>query len=590
MPETGAAQPAIASRTTTARPAVFWRFLREWLLPQWKWLLLGTLFSAVTAVAAFGYADMSRRAVDWLDQGDERVLTLAPMLIIVLVMVRALAMYIQTQAYNTGVQRALIHLQDALFASLIGGDFARLRGERSGEYVSRFANDMTLLREAALRVATNAAKSTLTIIACLVFMLVTDWALALFFVVAYPIAFWPVIRLGERIRKSSKRAQEQAGELTAHIGEAFVGARTVKAYGLEDHQRERARHGFTERARLYMKILRSKAMVDPFLEVVGGIAFAGLIAFAGWRAITGDATVGDLVGFIAAIGIASPEVRALGTLSAVVSEGMAAADRLYAVIDAPAKVHDAPDARPLATTRGEVAFKDVAFAYDGATPVLDKLTFNAAPGETVAFVGPSGAGKSTIFNLLLRLYDADAGSITLDGTDIRHATIATVRAQFALVSQDAFLFDATIGENIALGRSGATNEEIEAAASEAACTFVDTLPGGLDAPVGEGGASLSGGQRQRVALARALLSNAPVLLLDEATSALDSDSEAKVQEALANIAGKRTVLVIAHRLATVRRADRIYVIENGAVVETGRHDELVAQSGPYARLAAHQMS
>ncbi len=590
MPETGAAQPAIATKDKPARPKVFRRFLRDWLAPQSGWLILGLVFSAITAAAAFGYADISRRSVDWLDAGDNRVLTLAPLLIIGLVLIRAIALYAQTQVYNIAVQRGLVELQSALFNSLIGGDFARLQSERSGEYVSRFANDMNLIREASLRVATNVVKSTLTIIACLAFMLITDWALALFFLVAYPIAFFPVIKLGERIRKTSKRAQEQAGELTAHLGEAFVGARTVKAYGLETHQQERARKGFLERARLYMKVLRSKAMVDPFLEIVGGIAFAGLNAFAGWRAINGEATVGDLVGFIAAIGIASPEVRALGTLNAVTNEGMAAADRLYAAIDAPATITDTPGAKPLATNNGAVSFDNVAFAYGPDAPVLSGLSFEASPGETIAFVGPSGAGKSTIFNLLLRLYDADAGTITLDDTDIRDITLASTRAHFALVSQDAFLFDASIAENIALGRPGATPEAIKAAADEAACTFLDNLPGGLDAPVGEGGASLSGGQRQRVALARALLSNAPVLLLDEATSALDSDSEQQVQQALTNIAGKRTILVIAHRLATVRRADRIYVVDKGLVVETGKHDDLIARNGVYARLAAHQMT
>ena len=590
MPETGAAQPAIATKSRPGRPKVFRRFLRDWLAPQSIWLILGVLFSAVTAAAAFGYADISRRAVDWLDLGDARVLTLAPILIIGLVLIRAAALYAQTQVFNIAVQRGLVEMQSALFNSLIGGDYARLQLERSGEYVSRFANDMTLLREASLRVATNAVKSTLTIIACLAFMLITDWALALFFLVAYPIAFYPVIKLGERIRKTSKRAQEQVGELTAHLGEAFVGARTVKAYGLETHQQQRARKGFLERAHLYMKILRSKALVDPFLEVVGGIAFAGLIAFAGWRAINGEATVGDLVGFIAAIGIASPEVRALGTLNAVTNEGMAAADRLYAAIDAPANISDAPGAAALPTSNGAVSFEDVSFAYGPEAPVLNGLGFTAKPGETIAFVGPSGAGKSTIFNLLLRLYDADSGAIAIEGVNLRDITLASARAQFALVSQDAFLFDASIRENIAFGRPGASDEEIEAAARDAACDFTQKLPGGLDAPVGEGGASLSGGQRQRVALARALLSKAPILLLDEATSALDSDSEQKVQEALANLSGKRTILVIAHRLATVRRADRIYVIDKGVVVETGQHDELMARNGVYARLAAHQMT
>ncbi|HVY87790.1 MAG TPA: ABC transporter ATP-binding protein, partial [Hyphomonadaceae bacterium] len=311
---------------------------------------------------------------------------------------------------------------------------------------------------------------------------------------------------------------------------------------------------------------------------------------AGWRAASGQVTVGDLLGIIAAIGIASPEVRALGTLNSVVNEGMAAAARIYAVLDARPEIIDRPDARPLGRAKGKLEFNDVEFGYSGDGPVLSKLTFSAQPGETVALVGPSGAGKSTVFNLLLRLYDAGRGSIRIDGHDVRDVTLASLRHNFALVSQDAFLFDATVRENIAVGRPGATDEQVRAAAKAAACDFVDALPGGWSAPSGQGGRNLSGGQRQRIALARALVSEAPILLLDEATSALDSESEARVQQALAELAGKRTIIVIAHRLATVRRANRIFVMDAGRVVESGTHDELIAGNGVYARLAAHQLT
>ena len=566
------------------------RFVRDWLRPQWSWFALGAMFAAITAVAAYGYASITAQAVDWLQKLDARVFVIAPAVIVALVLVRSVAMYWQTQANNIGVQRAVVKLQEALFGRLIEGDFARLQASSSGEYVSQFANDMVLIREASLRVATNLAKSTLTILASLAYMVTTDWALTLLLVVVYPIAFYPVVRLGERIRQNSQQAQEQAGMLTSQLGEAFQGARTVKAFGLEAYQRGRAAAGFTERARLYMKILRSKALVDPFLEIVGGIALAGLFAFAGWRAINGQASVGEVIGFIAAIGVASPEVRALGTLNAVVSEGLAAADRIYAVLDQKPAVTDRPDARPLGKAGGKIEFNDVRFAYPGGGPTLNGLTFAVQPGETIALVGPSGAGKSTVFNMLLRLYDASGGNLRIDGHDVRDVSLASLRRNLALVSQDAFLFDATIRENIALGRSGATDEQVKAAAAAAACDFIDSLPGGWNAPAGEGGRNLSGGQRQRIALARALVSEAPVLLLDEATSALDSESEARVQLALVGLAGKRTVIVIAHRLATVRRASRIFVMDGGRVVESGTHDELMAKTGVYARLAAHQLT
>ena len=566
------------------------RFLRDWLLPQWPWFALGTLFAAVTAACAFGYSYIIAMATDWLEAGDQRVFMLAPLIIVGLVAVRAPAMYGQTQANNRGVQNAVIKLQEALFGRLIDGDFARLQAKNSGEYVSQFANDMVLVREASLRVATNLAKSTLTLIAAIAYMLMTDWLLTVVLLVIYPLAFYPVVQLGNRVRKSSRRAQEQAGELTSVLNEAFQGSRTVKAFQLESYQKDRASKGFIERARLYMKVLRAKALVDPFLEFVGGLALAGLFAFAGWRAMSGDITVGELVGIIAAIGIASPEIRALGTLNSVVNEGLAAATRVYAVIDAPVHVADKAGAKVMGRATGDVAFDGVSFSYPGASPALNGLSFEAKAGQTIAIVGPSGAGKSTVFSLLLRLYEASGGAVRVDGHDVRDVTMASLRRNLSIVSQDAFLFDVSIRENIALGKPGASMLEIEAAARAAACDFIEGLPRKWDTPAGEGGRNLSGGQRQRIALARALISDSPVLLLDEATSALDSESEARIQQALGALAGRRTMIVVAHRLATVRKADRIFVMTDGRCTEAGTHDELVARGGVYAGLAAHQLS
>ena len=584
------------------------RFLLDWMSGQWRLFAFAALFSLITAVAAASYAFFVKSGMDWLSGGaetatdviagfsltewaGERMIWVLPALIVLATAIRAISLYVQTLLNNAAVQNGLVAVQDALFGRLIDGDYARLSASASGEYVSQFINDMNVVREASLRIATNLVKGVLTVLGALVAMLVLDWALTLLIIVVYPIAFAPIVKIGDRLRKTSKRAQEQAGEITSLLTEGFQAGRITKAFNLEDYQKRRANAGFVERARLYLKVLRGKAAVDPLLEIVGGMALAGVLAFTGWRVMSGAATVGDLGGFIAAIGIASPEVRALGTLNALANEAKAAIARIYNVLDAPDRVADNPNAPTLPTPRGDVTFEDVVFGYtDDDSSILNGLSLKIAAGETAALVGPSGAGKSTLFNLLLRLYDPDSGVIRVDGQDISRVTRASLRAGMALVSQDAFLFDDTLRANVAIGRPEASQADIEAALDAAACDFIQDLPNGLESRAGEGGRNLSGGQRQRIAIARAILADAPILLLDEATSALDATSEARVQQALDRLSKGRTTLVIAHRLSTVHQADRIFVIDKGAVVETGSHVELVAQGGVYAGLAKLQFS
>jgi subfamily B ATP-binding cassette protein MsbA len=365
----------------------------------------------------------------------------------------------------------------------------------------------------------------------------------------------------------------------------------VKAYGLEDYQNARAKKGFVERSRLFLKVLTDRAAVDPILEITGGLALVGILALTAWRIAEGDTSLGNFVGVIGAVAVAAPELRALGTLNAVAQEGGAAADRVFEIMDATPQIADRADAFELQSPRGSIAFEDVHFSYPDGSPALKGLSLAAEPGQTVALVGPSGAGKSTVFNLLLRLYDPRSGAVIVDDCDIRDYTGASLRQSMALVAQEALLFDDTVAANIALGRIGARRDEIHAAAKAAnAHDFILDLPGGYDAPCGEMGRNMSGGQRQRIALARAILRQAPILLLDEATSALDAESEAKVQAALEAYAKDRTTLVIAHRLSTVRAADRIIVIEDGRAVEEGTHTQLMEDGGPYKRLVELQLS
>ncbi len=590
------------------------RLLSKHFWPHRNWFIGGTIFAILTSISAVGYAAVLGYVGNSIQcqieggTGDacasvqsiaERVgLTAANgwiwfgiYTIIGLTAVRAISMYAMNMLNNTGVQRGLVSIQSVQFDALTDGDYARVAGDNSGGFVSRFINDVNAIRDAALRFANNFTKSVVTIIGVLVVLVIVDWQLAVIILIVYPLALGPVIALGNSIRARSKKAQQQIGEVTALVSEGLQSARVVKAYGLEAYQKERGKTGFSERSRLFLRVLSQRAAVDPVLEVVGGIAIAALLGFVSFRIAAGTNTLGDLLAIIALIGVASPEVRALGSITAVAQEGAAAADRVYDIIDAPQSVSDKPDAIKIHAAKGHISFEDVHFTYPDGTMALKGLSFATEPGETIAIVGPSGAGTSTIFNLILRLYDATSGQVWVEGYDVRDADSNALRATTALVSQDTALFDDTIAANIALGRLGADAQAIEAAARAAnAHDFIMDLPGAYAAEAGEMGRNLSGGQRQRVALARAILRDAPILMLDEATSALDAESEAKVQSALSEFAKDRTTLIIAHRLSTVRAADRIIVVDDGRVVETGSHDALMAQGGVYKKLVELQLS
>ena len=576
-----------------------WRLFKAHFWPHRAWFIGGTALALLTALWGIGYVAV----LDFVGNSLQSQITgeaggvsrgwiwTGIAAIIGLTIARSLSMYGMTLLNNTGVQRGLVSVQTVQYDALTDGDFARVASDASGSFVSRFISDVISIREAALRFANNFTKSLATVIGVLVWLFWKDWQLALIIAVVYPLALGPVVSLGNSVRKRAKKAAEQTGEVTSLLSEGFQSARVIKAYGLESWQKARARKGFSERSELFLKVLSKRAGVDPVLEVFGGFALAALLGFVAWRISQGENTLGDLLGVIGAVAVAAPEVRALGSISAVAQEGAAAADRVFEIVDAAPKVADRPGAVAITATRGAVAFRDVHFTYPDGSPALRGLTFSAMAGEKVAFVGASGAGKSTVFNLLLRLYDASSGSVTIDGLDVRDVTGTSLRQHMALVAQDAALFDDTVGANIALGAPGASQHRIVAAARDAnAHEFIENFPLGYDTPAGEMGRNLSGGQRQRVALARAILRNAPILLLDEATSALDAESEFKVQDALARFSRERTVLIIAHRLSTVRAADRIIVMEDGRAVEEGTHDSLMAKGGAYKRLVELQLS
>ena len=573
----------------TASLPLIRRFWHDHLVHERWRLLLAAGFTLGLAGTTALYPIIIQQSFDLFGAGETGVLVWLPLVIILATAARGAFMYAQQVYLQAAALGTIEHVQNTLFRALTRADYASLAAEAPARQAMRFTTDAVAIREAVVR-SLNGVGDALTILGLVAAMLWLDWQLALMAALLYPIAAWPITEIGRRIRRAAKGMQDRAGETSALLNESFGAARVVRTYRLEAQEEARASRAFAALRESLLRIVRVRARVDPILEALGGLTVALVLVVVGWRVSSGQGTVGEFTGFVAAVLIAARPVRALGSLNAAVQEGLAGLNRVFGVMDTPRSIADAPAARPLPPGPGALRFEGVGFRYPGsAIPAVEHLDFTAEPGWTVALVGPSGAGKSTAIALLPRLHDATAGRVLLDGADVREVTLASLRDAIAFVGQDAVIFDDTALANIACGRPGATREEIEAAARDArAHAFIMALPQGYDTPLGPGGGRLSGGQRQRISLARALLRNPRVLLLDEATSALDSENEAAVQAALGRLRAGRTTLVIAHRLATVQRADRIVVMDQGSGVEQGSHAELMRLDGLYARLVRSQ--
>ena len=546
----------------------------------------------VTTLVMSGTTALYPALIDWaftmFAHKDARILYQVPIMVLAVTAVKGISMYFQAVLTQDMVLLVIRRLQVAMFAHLSDAALARVEREPPATLAARFTTDATVIREAMTR-AVNAVADAATVVGLVVTMIAIDWKLSLIAAFLYPLAGIPVQRIGKRMRRASGGMQETMGGAAAVLNESFAQARTVRSYGLEAHEKARANETFERLYKALIRMTRVRSRLDPMLEVLGGVAVALVIGFEGWRNATGGSGVGNFMGFISALLLASRPLRALGTMNSAIQEGLAGLIRVFTVIDEPAAIADMPDAVPLPDGPGEVAFSGVTFAYPDGRPGLTGLTFTARPGQMLALVGSSGAGKSTALALIPRLYTQSGGEIRIDGAEIRQVTLASLRGSIAYVGQDALLFDDSIAANIAMGRPGATQEDVaEAAAAAAAAKFIAEMPEGFSTRVGVNGQRLSGGQRQRVALARAILRNPRILLLDEATSALDTESEAAVQTALAKLRQGRTTIVVAHRLSTVRDADLIVVMQDGQAIESGTHAELLATDGAFARLVRAQ--
>lgn len=567
--------------------ALLWRIWRD-EIRHYKWrvtavIILTLLTAGLTAL----YPLVIKRAVDMFTARDPRILYQVPALVVMLTGLKALCQYGQSLSVQALVLLVIRNLQFRMFGHALSADIARIEREAPAQWASRFTTDAVSIRDAMVR-AVNALGDVVTVIGLALSMIYTDWELSLIALLLYPAAAVPIQKLGRRVRRASGSMQEQIGKTASILNESFALARQVRVYGLEPVETRRIDHSLELLHIAFMKITRGRARVDPVLEVLGGTAIALVLGFAGWRSTMGGSDFGGFTAFIAALFAASRPLRALGSLNAALQEGLGGVERVFAVIDEPPAVTQSPNARNLPEGRGDLMFSHVQFSYPDGRVGLRDLSFHAAPGQTVALVGPSGAGKSTALSLIPRLHDVTSGGITLDGVDLRDLDLKVLRSAIAYVSQDTTLFDLSVAENIHIGRPDATEAEVVAAAEAAAVDFAHELPRGLHTLVGPGGGRLSGGQRQRVALARALLRDPRLLLLDEATSALDAENEAKVQETLAKLRQGRTTIVVAHRLATIQSADLIIILADGQAVESGTHQELLAQGGLYARFVENQ--
>ena len=572
--------------------ALVWRLTRDFMRPHAPRIAAAFLLMGAAAGSTALRAWLMQPVLDRIFVArDGSLLLLIASAALAIAIVKGLADYGEAVLMNRVGQRVIADVQIALFSRLMRADLAYFHAHSSGTLISRFTSDAALLRSAAANVLGGIGKDALTVIFLVGVMFYQDWLLALVSFFIFPVAIRPIVGIGRRMRRVSANTQAEMGQLTTLLSQTFQGARLVKAYGMEAYEEQRAAGLFERVFALIDRATRTRSQASPMMETLGGAAIAIVILYGGHQVISDARTPGAFFSFITALLLAYQPLKSLANLNASLQEGLAAAHRIFQVLDIEPTIRDLPGARPLHVAGGEICFEGVRFGYAPGAVALDGVSLTVPAGRTVALVGASGAGKSTILNLIPRFFDVEEGSISIDGQDIRSVTLASLRQAVALVAQEVTLFDDTLRANIAYGRFGAATADIEAAARAAgADEFIRDLPNGYDTQVGEHGVRLSGGQRQRLAIARAMLKDAPILLLDEATSALDSESERQVQAALRTLIRGRTTLVIAHRLSTVQGADLICVVDRGRIVESGRHVELLARDGLYARLYAMQFA
>ena len=570
------------------------RLWTNYIWPQKRRLLLALLFMALLAATTAAYTFIVSFVIDeannltkknnTIKQAQSYAFSVLPLLIFITA-TSGLSNYLQRILNNSIALKAVTKMQKQMLKSTYNSDFGSFKQKKSGDIISKFTNDITVVSNALIRTMSNLIAAFLTIALTIAAMLYQNWQLSLIMTV-FIIAYWPILSISKRMRGDAKNVQDQIGKITSNLKESFNNMRIVKTYNLEILENSRLSKNFDAREHLQMKLVTEQARVDPILEVLGGLAIAGVVIFGVYQISNETASAGSIAAVLTGLLILSPKLRALGTLNNVAQEGLAALTRIFTVIDEEANIQDKPHSQELIKINGEISFDNVYFKYPDGNLALKGVSLIARPGETVAIVGYSGSGKSTIMNLIPRLYDVQSGSVCIDGHDIKNIKIKNLRNNIALVSQEIILFNTTVANNLSYGNDSADMDDIIHAAKQAdAHKFISELPFGYETVLGENGHGLSGGQKQRLSIARALLRNAPILLMDEATSAIDSLSEDTIKKSLKDFIINKTTIIISHRPNSVKNADRIYVLDNGNIVETGRHKDLInKRSGVYSKL------
>ncbi len=564
------------------------RIIREYLSKHIGTLLLAIGFMIVAAAMTAAFATIIEPVMDQvLVAGNTSRIWALGFGIFIIFFVRGIASYIETILMNKIGQAVVATIQKQLFGHFMDLDLKFFHQNPSGQLISRVINDVEVVRSALTGTLTGIGKSVITLLLLIAVMFYQDWVLALACFTVFPFVALFVAWIGKRLRKMSGDIQSGQANLSDRLSQIFQGVRLVKAYGMEEHEKEIAGHVIQRVRNLVLKSVRIANLSTPVNETLVGIVVLGIIVYGGYQVAAGQSTAGQLLSFITAFTMAYEPMKKLARLNNMLQMGLGATDRVFEMLDTEIEVQDEDGAKEVTLQHPEIKFENVEFQYDedDDRKALNSVSITMPAGKVTALVGRSGSGKTSIMNLIPRFFDVTSGQVLLNGQDVRKMTKTSLRNNISLVSQDITIFDDTVWANIGYGKKGAFQDEIiKAAIAAEADDFIRDLPQGYDTRLGEDGVTLSGGQRQRISIARAILRDAPILLLDEATSALDNEAERAIQKTLAELQKGRTTLVIAHRLSTIQSADQIIVLDNGNIAEQGTHTSLLEQSGIYARM------